>query len=121
MDVSVLLPSILDAMPDEDSPSPDSLSPEQQSLRSSCSQLSCQCMARHVGYFSSGWPVAYLMATVIFGVGLLIGSLMHVSQPAAGRQAIVGAQPGGCVEPKMELVGRITGMVDCKWEKGIRD
>ena len=34
-----------------------------------------------VGYFSSGWPVAYLVATVIFGIGLLIGSLMHVSQP----------------------------------------
>ena len=27
-----------------------------------------------VGYFSSGWPVAYLMATVIFGLGLLVGS-----------------------------------------------
>ena len=48
-----------------------------------------------VGFFSSGWPVAYLIATVIFGVGLLIGSLVPVSQPAAGRQAIVGAKPGG--------------------------
>ena len=35
-----------------------------------------------VGYFSSGWPVAYLVATAIFGIGLLIGSLVHVSQPA---------------------------------------
>ena len=35
-----------------------------------------------VGYFfSSDWPVAYLIATVIFGVGLLIGSLVPVSQP----------------------------------------
>ena len=43
-----------------------------------------------VGYFSSGWPVAYLAATVIFGVGLLIGSLMHVSQPAqVARQSSV--------------------------------
>ena len=32
-----------------------------------------------VGYFSSGWPVAYLIATVIFGIGLLIGSLTPVS------------------------------------------
>ena len=35
-----------------------------------------------VGYFSSGWPVAYLVATVIFGIGLWIGSLVPVSQPA---------------------------------------
>ena len=34
-----------------------------------------------VGYFSSGWPLAYLVATVIFGIGLLIGSVVHVSQP----------------------------------------
>ena len=48
-----------------------------------------------VGYFSSGWPVAYLAATVIFGVGLLVGSLVHVSQPAQlARQSSV-AQPVG--------------------------
>ena len=34
-----------------------------------------------VGSFSSGWPAAYLIATVIFGIGLLIGSLVPVSQP----------------------------------------
>ena len=31
------------------------------------------------GYISSGWPLAYLAATMIFGVGLLIGSLVPVS------------------------------------------
>ena len=41
-----------------------------------------------VGYFSSGWPVAYLVATVIFGIGLLIGSLVHVSRARADCQAI---------------------------------
>ena len=41
-----------------------------------------------VGYFSSGWPVAYLVATVIFGIGLLLSSL-HLRVPAgAGCQAI---------------------------------
>ncbi len=34
-----------------------------------------------LGYISSGWPLAYLVATMIFGVGLLIGSCVHVSQP----------------------------------------
>ena len=67
-----------------------------------------------VGFFSSGWPVAYMIATVICGVGMLIGSLVHVSEPAqVARQS---STPGRAVtEPKMEVVGRITGMVDCKW------
>ena len=66
------------------------------------------------GYFSSGWPVAYLIATVIFGLGLLIGSVVHVSEPAqVARQSSVPSRVDA--EPKMESVGRITGMVDCKW------
>ena len=55
-----------------------------------------------VGYMSSGWPVAYLIATVIFGIGLLIGSLVHVSEPAqVARQSSV-SQPGFAA-PKIEL------------------
>ena len=34
-----------------------------------------------VGWFSSGWPVAYLIATVICGVSMVIGSLIPTSQP----------------------------------------
>ena len=47
-----------------------------------------------VGYFSSGWPVAYLLATVIFGVGILIGSLVPVSQQPAqvARQSSMPSQ-----------------------------
>ena len=67
-----------------------------------------------VGYFSSGWPLAYLVATVISGIALVIGSLTPVSQPVqVARQPSVPSRL--TVEPKMELVGRITGMVDCKW------
>ena len=67
-----------------------------------------------VGFFSSGWPVAYLVATLIFGIGLLIGSLVHVSQPV---QIARHSLPPGRMDakPKIEPVGRITGMVDCKW------
>ena len=32
-----------------------------------------------IGYFSQGMPLAYLMATVVTGLGLLIGSQIHVS------------------------------------------
>ena len=67
-----------------------------------------------VGYFSSGWPLAYLVATVIFGVGLLVGSVVHVSQPAqVARQSSVPSRTDA--ETKKEIVGKITGMVDCEW------
>ena len=70
-----------------------------------------------VGYFSSGWPVAYLVATVIFGIGLLIGSLVHVSQPAqVARQSSVPSRVDA--EPRDGACWRITGMVDCQWEQG---
>ncbi len=69
-----------------------------------------------VGYFSSGWPVAYLVATVILGVALLIGSLVPVSQPVqVARQSSLSRRIGRRAEDG--VVGRITGMVDCKWEE----
>ena len=64
-------------------------------------------------FFSSGWPVAYLLATVIFGIGLLIGSLVHVSEPVqVARQSVPLPSP---LSSLPTMVGRITGMVDCKW------
>ena len=54
---------------------------------------------------------------MITGLGLLIGSLIHVSQP---EQIARNAVPSVIVEPKAEYVGRITGMVDCKWNGGSR-
>ena len=69
-----------------------------------------------IGYLSSGWPVAYLIATVIFGVGLLVGSLVHVSQSvqlAEQRPAVTEDKLAR--RPQTEFVGRITGMVDCRW------
>ena len=66
-----------------------------------------------VGYLSSGWPVAYLIATVIFGVGLLIGSLVPVSGPEElARQSAPLPSP---LSPLPSIVGRITGMADCRW------
>ena len=75
-----------------------------------------------VGYFSSGWPLAYLVATAIFGVGLLVGALVPVSHPQqVAKQSVPLPSP---LSPLPSIVGRITGMVDCKWETkglGIRD
>jgi hypothetical protein len=66
------------------------------------------------GYLSSGWPVAYLVATVIFAIGLLVGAMVHVSQPPhvvrdiAPQPSVFPADPAA--------VARITAMVDCVWE-----
>ena len=62
--------------------------------------------------------MAYLVATVIFGIGLLIGSVVHVSQPEqVARQSVPLPSP---LSSLPSIVGRITGMVDCKWEtKGL--
>ena len=69
-----------------------------------------------VGYLSSGWPVAYLVATVIFGIALLIGSLIPASYPQ--QIAKQSSPPNRSVaEPTGEVIGHITGMVDCKWEQ----
>ena len=82
-----------------------------------------------VGWFSSGWPVAYTIATVICGVSMLIGSVVHVSEPVqVARQSASLPSPfgrgaggegrGNADSPLPSVVGRITGMVDCRWEKG---
>ena len=33
-------------------------------------------------HFASGWLVAYLVATVVFAIGLVIGAFVHVSHPS---------------------------------------
>jgi hypothetical protein len=70
------------------------------------------------GYLSAAnWPVAYLIATVVFAVALAIGGIIHVSQPerqgalvgpSSGPQYPIPALPAG-----RPIVGQITGMVDC--------
>jgi hypothetical protein len=65
----------------------------------------------------TGWPLAYLLATVILGVGLLLGSLTPVSGP---QQIADKSSPPVRVaaESPPEYVGRITGVVDCRFAEG---
>jgi hypothetical protein len=73
-----------------------------------------------VGFFSSDWSLSYLIATVVCGIAALIGSLIYVSR----YEQVVDDTPSSAAKhqleplPKVETVGRITGMVDCKWAKG---
>ena len=74
-----------------------------------------------VGYFSSGWPVAYLVATVIFGIGLLIGSHMYVSQPVqVARQSASLPSLLGRLYPRSTSAGSPAWSI-ASGRKGIRD
>ena len=68
-----------------------------------------------VGYFAAGWPLAYLIATVIFGIGLVVGTVVHVSEPVPiVRQSVPLPSP---LFPVPSVVGRITAMADCRFEE----
>ena len=95
--------------------------PIQESPALSASQpllLLSTSLNNRLGYFSSGWPVAYLAATVMFGIGLAIASMTTVSHPAplarTGLQSPSVPSPSDATEA--EHVGRITGVADCVWE-----
>jgi hypothetical protein len=73
-------------------------------------------------YVSSGWPLAYLIATVVLSVGLLVA---HLTSGSHSVQVTAKSPPGKTrtlAGHRMQFVGRITGMADCRWEKqGARD
>jgi hypothetical protein len=119
---SDLLQAIMDATPDEDSLAPDVFSLELQdhpSVHAPVPTFPAILWHGTVGYFSSGWPVAYLVATVIYGIGLLIGSFTYVSHPTPiARDSAPLVSPlsplPSPISPHSSVVGQITGMVDCK-------
>lgn len=66
------------------------------------------------GFFSHGWPLAYLVAALVFGAGLLMSSLLPVSTPT--QMAVHSLTPEESrVRGEEVFVGRVTGMVDCLW------
>jgi hypothetical protein len=81
-----------------------------------------------VGYLASGWPVAYLIATAILSVGLLIGAVTHVSRPEqqfASLPSPFGRGAGGeggerLNSPLPSVVGQITAMANCRLAAGSR-
>ena len=66
------------------------------------------------GYFPEGMPLAYLIATVVTALGLLVCSLVYVPRPdEVARQSAFLSSP---LSSRPSVVGRITGLVECTWE-----
>lgn len=66
-----------------------------------------------VGFFSQSAPFSYVVATVIVGLGLLVGSFVPLSHPVYVVKQPQPSTPAG--DWRMAFVARITGMVDCQW------
>jgi hypothetical protein len=120
--VSVLLPSILAAVSKED----ESLLGT--TFVSESPDLMVHDVPRSLGsiwqgvasYSSSNWPFAYFVATVILAIGLTIAAFTGISPPV---QVVKDTRPESTQSRtpfSLAVVGRITGMVDCRWEKGAR-
>ena len=72
-----------------------------------------------IGYFSQELPFSLLIATVLTGFGLWFASMIYISSPEKiAKDSSSPTQPSS--DPTQEVVGKITGMVDCKWSKDIR-
>ncbi len=118
MHASMLLPSILQGIHEDEPAVPEPVLP---------TILGYFAAPYHgaIGFFSQEVPFSILIATLIFGLAGLIGSMMTVQhyEQLAGRSPTAADRPFNSSEkapksllPKeMEFVGRITGMVDCKW------
>lgn len=66
------------------------------------------------GHLLTGWPMAYCVAVIILGLGLSVGSLIHVAQPTQIVHTL-GKAPGVPTASNV-MVGRVTGMIDCVWD-----
>jgi hypothetical protein len=67
-----------------------------------------------------GFAFSYVVATLIVGIGLLIGWACQVTIPQSAPQEIADISPRPSVEPshsnpKSVFVGQITGMYECHW------
>jgi hypothetical protein len=73
-----------------------------------------------VGHFSSGWPLAYLVATVVVGIGLWISSVTPAFYPQQiAKRSSSTREIESAPEPQMVSVCRITAMADCQQVKGL--
>jgi hypothetical protein len=66
-----------------------------------------------VDYVSSGWPMAYLIATMVFAIGAVISAFTFVSPPAQVALESRSTVNGTVASVPTHRVGRITDSVAC--------
>ena len=73
------------------------------------------------GYYSSSWPMAYLVAAVVVGIGLTIAGFVHVSSPERQVAIHSASLP---TAPRSSIIAQVTGMecvlddAECKIASG---
>jgi hypothetical protein len=75
-------------------------------------------------HFVSSWPVAYLIATMVLGVGLTVAAITHVSEPiqlSNNSNAVLEPNAHTLIPNPSATVGRVTSMVDCTWGRTTED
>ena len=119
VEASDLLRSVLDTMDNETSQlSGDSALDQPEPVVDSGSGYLGTLWHGAIGFFSQELPFSLLIATVLTGLGLWVASLIYVSRPeqmAERGPSSSSVQPA--FDPTLEVVGKITGMADCKWSK----
>ncbi len=68
-----------------------------------------------IGFFSQELPFSLLIGTVLTGLGLWFASMVYVSSPDKIARDSSSLPSKTTFDPTLKVVGRITGMVDCKW------
>ena len=116
MDMSMLLPSVLASLPDDDHPDfdlPDDEQPADDSYR--FLGFLGSVYQGTVGFFSQDVPFSLLIGVVVTGLGLLAGSLVSVTHHASIVRETSPAVTRPILAEKSDFVGRITNMIDVQW------
>ena len=109
MDVSLSLPLILDTVPEEESPPSDIVSSEQQEhVAPPPPLLPSNAIHGPGNLLLSGWPMVYLIATVLiatvfFGLGAVVGSVTRVPRPEQVAERLPGDAKKGQALPEREV------------------
>ncbi len=69
-----------------------------------------------IGFFSQELPFSILIAAILTSLGLWFASMVYVSSPEKIAQDS-SLPTKSSVDPTLDVVGKITGMVDCKWSE----
>ncbi len=73
-----------------------------------------------ISFFSQELPFSLLIAAVLTSLGLWFASMIYVSSPEKIARDSSSLPSKATIDPMLKIVGKITGMVGCKWSKDCR-